>query len=158
MTIRPDTLPRASTLWTLHRPGDFLDCYSVASTLTPREAATRGVSLPAWARWLLALRNMIVGPFGLKTGVVARAKTVGIFPVCSESDEEMILGIDDRHLDFRVTLYRQSGRVYMSTWVRPHNLAGRIYLRVVMPFHVLICRGMVARMATNAGPDALPNP
>jgi hypothetical protein len=145
--VRPDTLPPTSTLWSLHQPGDFLDCYSVTSTLSPREAATRGVSLPGWARWLLALRNLLVRPFGLKTGAVARAKAIGIFPVCTESADEMILGLDDRHLDFRVALFRQAGRVYMSTWVRPHNLAGRIYLRLVMPFHILICRGMVARMA-----------
>jgi hypothetical protein len=141
-------LPPGSGLWSHFRPGDFLDCYSVSSTLSPREAATRGVSLPGWARSLLVLRNILVRPFGLKTGVVDRARTVGIFPVCKESADEMILGLDDRHLDFRLALFRQGGRVYMSTWVRPHNLAGRIYLRLVMPFHILICRGMVARMAT----------
>ena len=113
----------------------------------PREAATRGVSIPGWARSLLALRNALVRPFGLKTGAVAGARTYGIFPVCAESADEMILGLDDRHLDFRVALVRQEGRMYMSTWVRPHNLAGRVYLRLVMPFHILICRGMVARMA-----------
>jgi hypothetical protein len=146
--VQPDTLPRDSSLWSYHLPGDFLDCYSVPSTLSPREAATRGVSLPGWARSLLELRNVLVRPFGLKTGAVDRARTVGIFPVCKESADEMILGLDDRHLDFRLALFRQGGRVYMSTWVRPHNLAGRIYLRLVMPFHILICRGMVARMAT----------
>jgi hypothetical protein len=36
----------------------------------------------------------------------------------------------------------------MSTWVHPHNLWGRAYLRLVMPLHILISRGAVARMAT----------
>lgn len=144
MPLRPDTLPRASSLWTLHRPGDFLDCYSVPSTLTPREAATRGLALPGWADMLLRLRNALVRPFGLKTGEPDRP----IFPTCHETEDELVLGTDDRHLDFRIGLIRQDGRIYMSTWVHPHNAWGRAYLRGVMPFHILISRGAVARMAT----------
>ena len=152
--IRPDSLPSASSLWSLHQPGDFLDCYSVASTLSPREAATRGLTLPPWARGLLAVRNALVRPFGLKTGEPDRP----IFPTCHESETELILGTDDRHLDFRIGLIRQDGRIYMSTWVRPHNAWGRAYLALVMPFHILISRGAVARMATEASGAALPNP
>lgn len=144
MPIRSDTLPRASSLWSLHQPGDFLDCYSVPSTLSPRQAATRGLALPGWAAALLKLRNTLVRPFGLKTGEPERP----IFPTCLESDDELILGTDDRHLNFRIGLYRQDGRMFMSTWVHPHNAFGRTYLRLVMPFHILISRGAVARMAT----------
>ncbi len=35
----------------------------------------------------------------------------------------------------------------MSTWVHPHNIWGRAYLAVVMPFHILISRAAVRRMA-----------
>ena len=143
--IRTDTLPRASTLWSLHQAGDFLDCYSVASTLSPHEAATRGLALPGWAGALLRLRNALVRPFGLKTGEPSRP----IFPTRLETEDEIILGTDDRHLNFRIGLIRQGGRLYMSTWVHPHNRWGRAYLRLVMPFHILISRGAVARMATS---------
>ncbi len=144
MAIRTDTLPAASSLWSLQRPGDFLDCYSVASTLSPREAATRGLSLPRWAGALLRLRNALVRPFGLKTGEPGQP----IFPTCHETEDEIILGTDDRHLDFRIGLIRQDGRLFMSTWVHPHNRWGRAYLALVMPFHILISRGAVARMAS----------
>jgi hypothetical protein len=143
--VRTDTLPRASSLWPLHQPGDFLDCYSVASSLSPREAAARGLALPGWAGGLLWLRNSLVRPLGLKTGT----EGAPIFPVAHETADEIILGIDDRHLDFRIGLIRQDGRLFMSTWVRPHNLWGRAYLAAVMPFHILISRGAVARMATD---------
>ena len=143
MTIRTDTLPRASSLWSLHRPGDFLDCYSVASTLSPAEAARRGLALPGWATSLLKLRNTLVRPFGLKTGELDQP----IFPTTHQTEDEIILGTDDKHLNFRIGLYRQDGRLFMSTWVHPHNLWGRAYLRLVMPFHILISRGAVARMA-----------
>ena len=144
MPIRTDTLPRASSLWSLHQPGDFLDCYSVPSTLSPRQAATRGLALPGWAAALLTLRNTLARPFGLKSGEPDRP----IFPTCLESDDELILGTDDRHLNFRIGLFRQDGRMFMSTWVHPHNAFGRAYLGLVMPFHILISRGAVARMAT----------
>ncbi len=153
-TVQPDTLPRASSLWSLHQPCDFLDCYSVASTLTPAQAANRGLALPGWAGALLKLRNTFVRPFGLKTG----APDKPVFPTCHETEDEIILGTDDKHLNFRIGLIRDQGRIYMSTWVHPHNLWGRAYLRLVMPFHILISRGAVARMATEAGPDPLPNP
>ncbi len=144
MPIPTDTLPNTSSLWSLHQPGDFLDCYSVPSTLSPSEAATRSLALPRWAKALLSLRNILVRPFGLKTGEPDRP----IFPTCQESDTEIILGTDDKHLNFRIGLYRREGRIFMSTWVRPHNRRGHAYLRLVMPFHILISRGAVARMAT----------
>jgi hypothetical protein len=146
-SVRTDTLPAASSLWSLHQPGDFLDCYSVASTLSPREAATRGLAFPGWVLALLALRNGILRPFGLKTGAGPATPSVGIFPVLKDDGQELVLGLDDRHLNFRIGLIRQDGRLYMSSWVRPHNTFGRAYLALVMPFHILITRGAVARMA-----------
>lgn len=98
--VRTDTLPRASSLWSLHQPGDFLDCYSTASSLSPREAATRGLALPRWAAALLKLRNTLVRPFGLKTGTPGQP----IFPTCLETETEIILGTDDKHLNFRIGL------------------------------------------------------
>jgi hypothetical protein len=145
--VRTDILPETSSLWFSHQPGDFIDCYSIESSLTPQEAAMRGLDLPGWVLALVALRNRLVGPLGLKTGAVSRSRTLCIFPLCKDSADEMVVGMDDRHLDFRLAVFRQEGRVYLSTWVRPHNLAGRIYLRCVLPFHIIICRGMVARMA-----------
>jgi hypothetical protein len=144
---RADTLPAASSLWSHHRPGDFMDCYSVSSPLSPREAAERGLTLPGWARGLLALRNALVRPFGLKTEADAGTRALGLFPIRKDDGAEFVLGLDDRHLDFRIAVLRQEGRIFLSTWVHPHNGWGRAYLALVMPFHVLISRGAVARMA-----------
>lgn len=145
--VRPDQLPQASSLWAHHRPGDFLDCYSVESPLTPRQGAERGLSMPGWARRLLALRNALVRPLGLRTGPPAGADALGMFPIQKDEPSEVVLGFDDRHLDFRITVLRQGARLYLSTWVHPHNRWGRAYLRLVMPFHILISRGAVRRMA-----------
>ncbi|WP_395541989.1 DUF2867 domain-containing protein [Neotabrizicola sp. sgz301269] len=144
---RADQLPHTSTLWAHHRAGDFLDCYSVESALTPQDAATRGLSMPAWARGLLCLRNALVRPLGLTTEAPAGVRAMGMFPVQIDSRDEFVLGFDDRHLNFRIAVLRQGARIYLSTWVHPHNLWGRTYLRLVLPFHILIVRGAIRRMA-----------
>lgn len=84
-------------------------------------------------------------PFGLKTGQTVDA---AIFPVVRDAPEEMVLGTDDRHLNFRIAVHRQGGRLYMSTWVHPHNIWGRVYLAAVMPFHIVISRAAIRRMAS----------
>ena len=143
--IRKAPHPQSSQLWPLVRPGDFIDGYSVESRATVAEAARTGLSMPGWADALLALRNALMKPFGLKTE--ASDAPDGIFPVLHDSVVERILGTDDKHLDFRISILRQEGRIHMATWVHPHNLGGRAYLAAVMPFHVAITRSALARIA-----------
>lgn len=145
--ITSDKLPPHSHLWTHHSDGDFLDCYSCTSTLPPQEAVQLALTMPGWAEALLKLRNVLVKPLGLKTEVDDRDAGDAIFPITYESDNELLMGTNDRHLDFRIAMMQHEGRVYMSTWVHPHNMLGRAYLQVVMPFHVLICRSSIKRVA-----------
>lgn len=109
---------------------------------------------PAWVRQLMSLRNLIVKPLGLRAPKVDEpdARTIGPFPVISASPERMVLGFDDRHLDFRVLVDvadmgagRQS--VTTSTLVKTHNTFGRLYLAIVKPFHRIIVKQMVAQAA-----------
>lgn len=144
------SLPQSSQLWPLIESGDFLDGYAVASPLSPREAAEIGLALPGWANALLRLRNWIVRPLGLKTEV-SDSGDKAIFPVTYEDAEELILGADDSHLNFRISLVQQAGRLHMATWVHRNNLLGRVYLAVVMPFHILIVRGAMRRIARHGG-------
>ncbi|WP_238368027.1 DUF2867 domain-containing protein [Mesobacterium pallidum] len=143
--IRKEPHPQVSQLWRLVQPGDFIDGYSVESGASVAEAVQTGLSLPGWADALLALRNALMKPFGLKTEVSDAPS--GIFPVLHDSDVERILGTNDKHLDFRISILRQAGRIHMATWVHPHNLGGRAYLTAVMPFHVAITRNALARVA-----------
>lgn len=151
--IQAMPLPAHSRL--LHRvhKGDFLDGYAVQSPLPPRAAADIGLSMPGWADALLSLRNAIVRPFGLKSDNTATGEGA-IFPIEHDSAEELILGTDDKHLNFRICVMQHEGRVHMATWVHPHNLMGRAYLAAVMPFHVLIVRNAMGRIA-RATPQTL---
>lgn len=139
-------LPEASRLPALWRRGDFLDGYATETSLAVQSAAAIALAMPGWARGLLRVRNALVRPFGLHVAPPS-APAIGLFPVVHETEAEMVLGFDDRHLDFRIGLVREGRLLYMGTWVRPHNLGGRAYLAAVMPFHVLITRNALARVA-----------
>jgi len=106
----------------------------------------------------MVLRNAIVAPFGLK-GAAEEVRTseteIGGFPVVSATDERVVLGFDDRHLDFRIVIDvladRPTGQTLsVMTLVHRNNLLGRLYLAAVMPFHKLIVRTMLSGIGRRA--------
>jgi len=131
-------------------PGDFLDCYSVKATASPRDAARIITTFPKWARFLLLIRRAVTAPFGLENDAPDSGDHVGIFPVESETQTELIAGFNDKHLNFRVSVTSDQGRVSLATWVHPHNFGGKLYLRAILPFHILIARNALARVAASA--------
>jgi len=139
-------LPDDSLLHSRHAPSDFLDCYSVESSMAPRQAAEIITDFPGWAKLLLLIRRAVTAPFGLSNDGPPSSDKIGIFPVESESDHELIAGFNDKHLDFRVSVISQNGCVYLATWVHPHNLGGKFYLKAIMPFHIMISRNALARV------------
>jgi len=136
----------------------FVDAYRVemdGAALDAREAARRMFARsPRWAEALLNLRNLVVAPLGLKTsgaGERAAGGMIGIFPVVSETPERLVAGFNDSHLDFRVVVdVMPAGagqQVTLTTLVRTHNWLGRAYLAIILPFHRLIVRSMLRRVA-----------
>jgi hypothetical protein len=136
----------------------FADAYSIAvggGALDARQAAERMITRqPRWAEALLALRNILVRPFGLKTSGASRTaprEMIGIFPVVSETPDRLVAGFNDSHLDFRLVVdvapLGDRQRVTATTLVLTHNWLGRIYLAVIMPFHRLIVPAMLRQVA-----------
>lgn len=144
--VRTSRLPPESQLTQRISANDFVDCYSVVSDMSPRQAATVITSFPGWARFLLQIRAIVTAPFGLSQEGPDSTDKVGIFPVESDNQEELIAGFNDKHLDFRVSVMSKAGRVFLATWVHPHNIGGRLYLNAIMPFHILISRNALARV------------
>ena len=136
---------------------DFADCYhghTNRAGITAMEVARAAFdNPPRWATALLAARDAIVGRLGLKTARniadAARGPQVGIFPVISEMPNEVVLGLDDKHLDFRIWISVQGmdggSDARVCTLVRLHGWPGRIYLTSIMPFHKLLSRVMLGR-------------
>lgn len=145
--ITATELPKSSLLF--QQPAglqadDFVDCYAKPSTRPLDQAAARAFTFPAWVSALMRLRNLLVAPFGLNTKIT-NPNRIGIFPLVTRSENELILGLDDSHLDFRISVLRQDGMLYFATWVRTKNRFGRLYLRSIMPFHILIVRNALSR-------------
>lgn len=125
---------------------DFLDCYCVASELSPRRAAEVITDFPGWERFLLRIRRVVTSPFGLSNDGLAAPDKVWVLPVETETSRELIAGFKDKHLDFRASVLSQEGRVFLATWVHPHSIGGWLYLRTILPFHILIARNALARV------------
>ena len=117
---------------------------------------------PKWIDTLLAFRNNVVKWFGLKTAgnLTNRQQQlenfkgepderIGLFKVFHKSENEIILGEDDKHLDFRVSLYldenteTNQNQLTISTLVKFNNIFGKLYFMPVLPFHKLIVPTML---------------
>jgi Protein of unknown function (DUF2867) len=136
----------------------YIDAYSIAvndATLDARHAAEKLMARgPRWIEALLNLRNHLVAPFGLKTpGPTLTGATgiIGIFPIISETPHRIVVGFNDKHLDFRVVVdvgaEARGRRVTATTLVLTHNLPGRVYLAIILPFHRIIARTMMRQVA-----------
>lgn len=118
---------------------------------------------PEWIGKLFSFRNAIVKRLGLKTPetVIDRQKQLnefkcevgerlGLFQVYHRDEKEVIIGEDDKHLDFRVSLYLQPNEnnlhektLTISTVVKFHSWLGQLYFFPVKPFHRLIVPTML---------------
>jgi hypothetical protein len=112
---------------------------------------------PRWVDPLVRLRNILVKPFGLKPsgeGAPAPGGLIGLFPVLSETPEQLVAGFDDSHLDFRIVVDVAGDaslrHVTLTTLVKTNNFLGRTYLRLITPFHKLVARGMMGRIVEPA--------
>ena len=167
MKITKTNLPETSLLKNI--PSDYIDSYSADINTKPLTIEQVGKSFflasPEWINGLLLLRDKVVGMFGLKTGADASNKekiianfkceigeNVALFKVFDKNENEVLFGENDKHLDFRVSLFldRQKDTLTVSTLVKFNNWTGRLYFLPVLPFHKIIvpviARGIVKRL------------
>ncbi|PTX54109.1 uncharacterized protein DUF2867 [Litoreibacter ponti] len=152
--VRTTALPAHSKLHAYNRSGDFLDCYGVPSPLDARTAAEIITEFPSWVGKLLVVRGLLTSPFGLDNDGPDAADKLGPFPVEHSDAGEVIAGFNDRHLDFRVSVMAHQGQITLATWVHTHNIGGKAYLAAIMPFHILIARNALTRVAQAQTPMA----
>jgi hypothetical protein len=162
-------LPAASRIANLYAGADLADSYAL--TLPPNtsrnaETLTRFVlaTQPPWLKTLMGVRDAIAGQFGIKTssqlrGVPAdRASRIYIFKIYGAFENEMVIGADDTHLDFRLSVLLggldpgKTTEMTVTTAVHCHNRLGRLYLTVISPFHRIIVRAMLNRAARQGWP------
>ena len=162
--VTATTVPDDSALKPSLADASFYDAYEAplsTAALSPTEIflrASRGT--PRWVDDLMAIRNRIVRLFGLKdVGAMKVAMRppetyqvgdrLGIFSIFGKTEHELLLGIDDSHLDVRVSVLKSQRNglphYVVSTVVHVHNLLGRVYMAPVGRIHPFVVRSMMGR-------------
>lgn len=106
---------------------------------------------PLWMKAMLILLNALARLAGLEVPTVAEimkpeARTayrvgdkIGPWPVFFVGENEIIAGRDNKHMDFRLSVLKvwsgDAADVVVTTVCSVHNLFGRIYLFLIVPFH-----------------------
>lgn len=134
---------------------DFADTFSTTNHYHDIEEISNLVfnCTPKWINALLAIRNRIVKVIGLKTTKpddynenYQVGRYLNFFKILFISDNEVIFAGDDSHLNFRAIINRSTSDFYnikVTTIVQFNNSMGRIYMKVVKPFHKLLLKRMV---------------
>jgi Protein of unknown function (DUF2867) len=134
----------------------FADTYIVHSAkFSSAIDAARGAfgKAPRWISTLMLLRNTLVKPFGLiHAPPVPRPNSIGMFPILKVTQDNVVLGLNDKHLDFRVVVELLNGgeSVSLTTLVKPHHVFGKAYLAIIMPFHRIIAATILAQAVRNS--------
>lgn len=115
---------------------------------------------PLYVKLLLITRNAIAKLAGLEVPTVADimkpevrsayavGEKIGPWPIFSISDNEIVAGRNNKHLDFRLSVLKQdednASSVVVSTICTVHNLSGKIYLFFIVPFHRFGVKNLMA--------------
>jgi len=121
---------------------------------------------PLWMKIALIVRNRMVFFFGLDAPPVSDVLSfkiersysvgdkIGVWPILSLTDTELIAGRDNKHLDFRLSVLKvtngEAVSVVVSTICVVNNVFGKFYLFFVVPFHKWGVQRIIAN-AINAG-------
>jgi hypothetical protein len=176
LRVTPVSLPAESAIAHAYATVNLSDAYSIelpAGTTTDPELLARFIfsQQAPWVRNLMAVRDALVVGLGLKTarhltsaGAKSNADRVGIFKIYSTSQTEIILGEDDKHLDFRLSVLcsgqpspASERHLILSTVVHCHNRLGRLYILLIAPFHRVVVQSTLrsaARMGWPSTADA----
>jgi Protein of unknown function (DUF2867) len=181
MIVLKTELPIQSVLNNTEKKYDFIDSYIGAVLDLNNNINAKKVckafftSSPAWVDKLFTFRNKIVSVFGLKIAKESGDKKkqldnfnceageqLGLFKVFSSAENEVIIGEDDKHLNFRVSLFienhpieKNKKNITITTSAEFNNWFGRLYFLPVKPFHKIIVPTMLKAIikeleATNA--------
>src|SRR5207245_11213253 len=106
---------------------------------------------PLWMKVLLIVRNAAAKVFGLEAPTVGEimkptvrreycvGEKIGPWPIFFIADNEIVAGRNNKHLDFRLSVLKamegDTASVVVSTICTVHNVYGKIYLLLIVPFH-----------------------
>ena len=171
--VKQVAVPSQSVIATAFKSMSLADAFAIQ---LPSDASTNPDVLarfifsvqPSWIGALTNVRDAIVAGFGLKTAKHLAtlagdptANRISIFRVFGATETEVVLGENDRHLDFRVSVLctpasppSTGNQLTLSTVVHCHNRLGRAYLSVIAPFHRQVVKASLRSAAIAGWPKA----
>ena len=166
--VEQANLPHGSRLMSSYGRADFADAFSVdlsQSASGDAESLARHIfnHQPEWIAMMLRLRDILVRPFGLKRAADLLAEggdRISIFRVFGRYPDEVILGEDDTHLNFRLSvLVRPPSettprQLTLTTLVFYNRLLGRAYIGLIAPFHRMVVRASLRQAQKSGWPSA----
>lgn len=120
-------------------------------------------STPLWVKIMFSIRERIAS-LGLKTAdsedlmqseFKERSFQVnerfGLFKIYAVYPDEIIMGEDDSHLNFRLSWYVKrisdhESNIFCSTTVEINNSIGRVYFFLVKPFHKMVVKSFMKKI------------
>jgi hypothetical protein len=115
---------------------------------------------PLWMKLLLIIRNKVASLADLDAPTASEilhvevkdryavGEKIGVWPIFSLSEDEVVAGRNNKHMDFRLYVLKSSdgdrASVVVSTVCTVHNLSGKLYLFFIVPFHRYSVRKLMA--------------
>jgi len=158
--------PEQSLLFSGYKKYHYTDCFQGSvfyqgNAITPTQVTNAFfLSIPGFAQVLLSLRNKITSLFGLKPSgdadkineadsrIYNKGDQLGQLTVFDINPNELVFGMDDKHLDFRGSLLLEHTKddmlnVTILTVVSCNNWFGRFYFSLIKPLHKVIMKYML---------------
>lgn len=169
-SVSTEMPPGESRIVGIYGNADLADAYAVRlpdNAVADPELLARFVfgHQASWVAGLMRIRDALVAGFGIKTSKQlqsmpesGKVRRIRFFRIYETDAREIVLGEDDKHLDFRLSVLLQTRDVsgasarylVLSTVVHCHNRLGRAYILLIAPFHRWIARSSL-RSAARAG-------
>ncbi len=165
--IYKSKIPAVSVLNGVFPRIDYQDCYAMDVYRNDIElndvVRCFFTTAPAWVVKLMKLRDNLGKMVGLKTNNALEKSSsdpnissfkpgekFGLFQILERNENEVIMGTDDKHLNFRVSIFLSdqgpAKKISISTIVVLHNSFGRAYMKMVTPFHKMVVPGMMNKI------------
>jgi hypothetical protein len=170
-SVISETLPRESHLFRIYETPDLEDAYAIRlpkNTIADPEQLARFLfsHQSLWVELLMRMRDALVSRFGIKSSKQLQnsgGERIGIFKIYETGINEIVLGEDDIHLGFRLSILLQTRMfstgyapfLILSTVVHCHNRLGHAYITLITPFHKMVVRSALRRAAQIGWPTAI---
>jgi hypothetical protein len=153
---RPVTVPLTPAIRTIYAEPDLADAYRIPRAPGTPDAPQAWADAifrdpPPWVGALLGLRNELVRLVRIPRGTARAFDTIAVV------GDELLLGQDDEHLDFRASIVVGPGTVTLSTVAKVNNRRGVAYLAVIRLVHPTIVRAMLARAGRRLATARVPS-